>query len=883
MGVAGLLSALVWNAHQASSARANAVYWENHTQSVLLAAQSCLSALQDTETGQRGYIITAHANFLEPFASGTRAIGPCLDVLGRLTSDNAAQHRRLVALRAAVAAKLADETSTIALVNTGHTAAAIAEIDNGHGKALMDNARAITAGIVGTELQRLAPRRQAVEKTAATNVVFFVLVAGVGLLAMLVAMLTGLVAMRAADRARLASTRMASEARLGLFIDHAPAAIAMFDTNMRYIMVSRRFISDYGLDLAEGSAALVGRSHYEVFPEISAEWRALHRRVMRGETISSGEEAFARSNSSIDWVHWEMVPWHEADGAIGGAMLFSESLTERREAQAALRESDRQLRLIFDTVPVGIIIAEAPSGRITGGNQMVERIFRHPVIYSAESTLYREWVSFHADGRRVESHEYPLARALSGEDFAELEVQYQRGDGSRLWVRLIGTPIRSDGVITGAMVVVLDIDRKIRALEELSHIRNGLELRVKAEVELREKAQSELLQGEKLAALGQLAGGVAHDFNNVLQVVSGSAALIQRHAGDTALVKRLSGMVEDAAARGASITRRLLALARRDELNAEPIDLAPLLHSLRELMQSMLGSMFTVEVSLAADLPPVLADRRQLETVLINLLTNARDAMPLGGLITVFSEAQTVLDGSHPSLAPGHYVRFAITDAGVGMDPAILARIFEPFFTTKPQGKGTGLGLPMARGFAEQSGGALTVASHAGKGSTVTFWLPIARGSADAAAADADAKTPPRFGTETARAPRSRILLVDDDELVLEVLAARLADFGYDIVQADRGEMALGLLDAGERVDVLVSDLTMPGMNGVHLINQAHARRPNLPAILLTGYAGDAAELAVGEAIRGQFSLMRKPTSSTELADRIESLLASNRLPTAPR
>jgi CheY-like chemotaxis protein len=274
-------------------------------------------------------------------------------------------------------------------------------------------------------------------------------------------------------------------------------------------------------------------------------------------------------------------------------------------------------------------------------------------------------------------------------------------------------------------------------------------------------------------------------------------------------------------------------------------------------------------VDVPPGLPPLLADRGQLETVLVNLATNARDAMASGGTLTMRAEAEAVSTAlPHPvGLRSGNYIRITVADTGSGMDTAVLARVTEPFFTTKSTGQGTGLGLAMAKGFVEQSGGALAIDSVMGQGTNVTLWLP----QATVEPLSASVAVP-----ETAAKPqRLRVLLVDDDAIVREVLAASLDDAGYRVAQAKSGPEALAILSNGERMDVIVSDLTMPGMDGVTLIRKAQEQRPGLPAVLLTGYAGSGAALAVGGAISGAFSLLRKPVSGAQLVDRINALLAS--------
>ena len=405
---------------------------------------------------------------------------------------------------------------------------------------------------------------------------------------------------------------------------------------------------------------------------------------------------------------------------------------------------------------------------------------------------------------------------------------------------------------------------------ELRRLNTDLEKRVGQEVAAREAAQARAAQAERVQALGQLAGGVAHDFNNVLQAVEGAVLLIERESTGRERTNRLVRLALEATARGASVTRRLLAFGRRGDLRAAAIDTDALLAGLRELLAHTLGAGTEVYVVAEPGLPRILADRGQLETALVNLATNARDAMPNGGALTLRAAAETVQadDQAHPAeLAPGRYIRLTVSDTGTGMDAATLLHVGEPFFTTKTMGEGTGLGVAMVKGFAAQSGGGVRIDSSPGQGTSVTLWLPRAEGETVAAG-------PPHAVTPEPAAA-ARLLLVDDERLVRDVLAEQLEDEGFSILTAANGTEALALLDAGEAVDVLVSDLSMPGMDGLALIHAAHHRRPCLPAVLLTGYSGEGIELAVGSNVTGQIALLRKPIRAEDLVDRIHVLLTA--------
>ena len=364
------------------------------------------------------------------------------------------------------------------------------------------------------------------------------------------------------------------------------------------------------------------------------------------------------------------------------------------------------------------------------------------------------------------------------------------------------------------------------------------------------------MQSQRMEALGQLAGGIAHDFNNVLQAVSGGLGLIRRRAEDPASVRKLATMADEAAKRGAAITGRLLAFARRGELQATPIDPADLLLNLREILAPTLGVGIRIEIDTSTD-APLFADRPQLETALVNLAVNARDAMPGGGTLRIALAAEP----DAPGLPPGPYIRIELTDTGHGMPPDILARASEPFFTTKPPGQGTGLGLAMARGFALQSDGGFAIASTVDAGTSVTLWFPQASLPALTPAATPDAVHEPTG---------QRVLLVDDDAMVRTVLAGQLEESGYQVTQASDGLHALARLDGGEQPDLLVTDFAMPGMNGLALIQEARARHPALPVLLLTGFADPALDLA-----GNHIMLLRKPIPGDELAARARLLLTS--------
>jgi CheY-like chemotaxis protein/anti-sigma regulatory factor (Ser/Thr protein kinase) len=339
---------------------------------------------------------------------------------------------------------------------------------------------------------------------------------------------------------------------------------------------------------------------------------------------------------------------------------------------------------------------------------------------------------------------------------------------------------------------------------------------------------------------------------------------------DPSRVAQFGRIALNATERGSIITSRLLGFAGRLPLHAERIEPAMVLDALNDVMCHTLGGKVTICLDLAPQMPRLFVDKSELETALINLAANARDAMPEGGTIVIAAAVDSVAaDGRHPAgLARGDYVRVSVKDRGTGMDSATLRRAVEPFFTTKDIGRGTGLGLSMVKGFAEQAGGGLAIDSTPGEGTTVTVWLPVMDLAEQVAASQPVAREAPAEHKSGVR-----VLLVDDEDMVRETLSQGLQDAGFDVLAAQSGAEALALLDAGEPVDVLVSDYAMPGMDGLMVVREARARRGDLPVLILTGYVELFDSNASESSLFGLLSVLRKPIASSELARSIAAAL----------
>jgi len=654
-----------------------------------------------------------------------------------------------------------------------------------------------------------------------------------------------------------------NEALFRAAFEQAAVGMVVINTDDATIRVNDKLCEMTGYTREE----LLGRDATDLaHPDERAAGTRRKAELLAGERDSiSVTKRWQRKDGSVIWVNLNASVLRGANDRPNRIFTVAEDVTERKRIETALQNSAERLRLSMDAARLGIRELDLVKNEARSSPEAA-RILG---VDDQGDTSFNAWISHvHPEDRDQARAEWSHALA-DPSHYYEAEFRYRQPDGSWRWIGAYGRAIFEDGRPVRGMVVIRDISNRRRIEEELRTLTANLEARVREEVAAREAALARAAQAERLQALGQLAGGIAHDINNVLQAVAGSLALIQRRPADEAVLRRYAQLGVEATERGASITARLLTFGRRSDLRTEALELASLLAGVQEILSHTLGPGIEVLVMLPADLPPVAADKGQLETALINLATNARDALPHGGRLIFSAETESVGsdDPPHPAgLNPGAYVKLEVTDTGTGMDAATLARAREPFFTTKKAGAGTGLGLPMALGFAEQSGGAMTIDSHLGTGTTVTLWLPLAD-------AGPVAHVQPRPPAVSNHAP-ARVLLVDDEDLIREVLADRLADAGYTVLVAANGAEALGLLVAGEVVDLLLTDLSMPGMDGLTLIREAQEHNPYLPALLLTGYAGDAAHLVRGGSFSGPVGLLRKPASDVQLLDRIEAMLS---------
>ncbi len=508
-----------------------------------------------------------------------------------------------------------------------------------------------------------------------------------------------------------------SEQKLGLFIENAPAAIAMMDREMRYLAVSRRWLKDYGL----GERDILGRSHYEIFPEIPARWKEIHRRALAGETLRREEDPFPRLDGKVDWVRWEVLPWHESNGKIGGIIMLTEVITARKELEQELG-------------------------------------------------TYRE----HLEGlvkqrtRELEERNRKLAREISERRRAESE---------------------------------------------------------------RQRIESRLAQAQRIEALDRFAGGIAHDLNNLLYPIIVNTEELLEEEPYPSPRREILEQILNSANRQRSLVKKVLTFSRLSEKILSPMHLAPQLEETVGFLRSTLPSTLDIRCRVEALSDVVMGDPVQFQQIVMNLVQNSADALSSRKGTIEVSLKETHLD---PESAPqgiraGDYLELAVRDNGPGMRPDVQEHIFEPFYTTKEVGRGTGLGLPVVHGIVKDLGGAITVESAEGKGTLFNVYIPEYPGEIiDRTSSDHHAPSVPG---------KEKILLIDDEEIILASLKRALNISGYRVVAVKDSMEALRMFGTHpSEFDLVITDLTMPKMTGIELAGKVLGIRPDIPVILSTGF-----------------------------------------------
>lgn len=540
--------------------------------------------------------------------------------------------------------------------------------------------------------------------------------------------------------------------------------------------------------------------------------------------------------------HYEVYVFRPCPGRFA---VVGRDITAQTRMETALRLSEVRFRSLYEANLVGIAIGSI-SGEVVEANDYYLKL----IGYTREELL-----AGHVDWRELTpadwlpADERALAQLPATGRCAPYEKEFQLRDGSRRTVLIFAALL--PGEREDVIALMLDITDRRRAEQELERLNADLERQIR-------ERTAELVQLQKMEAIGQLTGGVAHDFNNVLQGLESCLSALKQYVPEGA-PRTLYDTAKRSIESGSRLTQALLAFARRQTLVPEPIDVRQLFGNLGPLLERTLGGLIRIRFEPHADTPAVLADRGQLESALLNLAINARDAMPGGGAL-VFRAAPVIADGKGDTpreLTPGEYVAISVEDSGTGMDEATLARVFEPFFTTKEFGKGSGLGLSMVQGMAVQSGGSVSIASTPGQGTTLTLYLPRA-------AEPVPEKASPQPASQSGSG--RTVLLVDDNDLVRTAVQITLERQGHRVLAANGGEAALEFLRDGERIDVLVTDYAMPGMNGAEVTRHARGLMPELPVLVITGYAEGPSEM-------DGVAFIQKPFETAALVSNVAALL----------
>ncbi|MGY2188959.1 Blue-light-activated protein [compost metagenome] len=534
--------------------------------------------------------------------------------------------------------------------------------------------------------------------------------------------------------------------------------------------------------------------------------RALDTAIREGRF--EGEGWRVRKDGTRFWCHVVIDPIRDASGTLLGFAKITRDLTDRKMAEETLKQSEQQFRLLVQSVTDYAIYMLAPDGRLTNWNPGAQRIKG----YRPEEVIGQHFSMFYTPEDRAAGEPQRTLEVAVRDGRFENKGWRLRKDGTRFFAHVVVDPIWGEtGTLLGFAKITRDITEATQAQQALEQTREAL------------------FQAQKMQAIGQLSGGIAHDFNNLLTVILGNLEIVRKRMPDDPRIARLLDNATQGALRGVSLTQRMLAFARRQELKAESVEIPALVQGITGLLRSSLGPSVKIETCFLPEPEPVLADVNQLELAVLNLATNARDAMPNGGKIVIGTRTEVILDQPQSSLAPGRYVCLSVTDTGEGMDAKTLASAMDPFFTTKGVGKGTGLGLSMVHGFIEQMGGRFILKSEKEKGTTAELWLPVAGADSVAESAVTEAETP--------QVPRLNVLVVDDDSLVLTSTCLLLEDLGHHVSIAESGAQALRLIESEQHFDLVITDMAMPQMNGAQLAQAIRILKPTIPIVLATGYA----------------------------------------------
>jgi PAS domain S-box-containing protein len=624
--------------------------------------------------------------------------------------------------------------------------------------------------------------------------------------------------------------------------------VCLLDREGRIEKVNRAFAAL----LAKEEGELIGRLHSEAFacPQPPEGWPF--------DRIRTAQQ---RESSEIElddrWFTITADPVFDEGGSFSGAVCtlidISEHRKEDQEREQLVRQIEAErarLEAVLSQMPAGVIIAEAPSGRLVLRNERVSKMLGMSVE-AAGIEAYAIYKGFHSSGRPYAPEEWPLARSiLKGEVINGEDIEFVRPDGSRTTLRVSSGPVRdSGGYIVAAVATLQDITE-------------------------RKELEDQFRQSQKMEAVGRLAGGVAHDFNNLLTIIGGYSQMVFDSLPPKDRIRQDVEAIIDASNRATALTRQLLTFSRRQLAQPKVLDVNRLLARMNRVLRRVIGEDLELKLDLGQGLGRIKIDPAQLEQVIMNLVVNARDAMPKGGQLSIQTSGVEMSAGSHRKLklADGHYLQISVSDTGCGMSPETKSHLFEPFFTTKPKGKGTGLGLSTVYGIVKQCGGEIEVDTEPGKGSTFRIYLPLSEAPAMVSSHVRSTGLNLK-GTET-------ILLVEDEAEVRRFARELLTRQGYAILEAASGPDALRLWKRHRgAVDLLLTDVIMPQMSGRELADELKALRPDLKVLFMSGYTDDV--IAQHGILDLATEFLQKPFTHETLGRKVREVLDPPRNRTA--
>ena len=658
----------------------------------------------------------------------------------------------------------------------------------------------------------------------------------------------------AVKRERLLRERQ--NARYDAVVDSAPDVILTLDDEDIIQFANPAADRQFGYLAKE----LIGQPAALLFEDRAA-WNATRRAVLDGDAVRQPVEVMARrKDGSASYLEVSLSRWESQSRVLITAIL--RDVNERRVAQEILRASEAQFRTLAQAMPNHVWTAR-PDGQLDWFN---ERVYEYSGVKSGTLDGGGWSTLVHPDDMSAAAELWQAA-LTAGAPY-EAQFRIRSANGLYRWHLARAFPTRGAyGVILRWVGSNTDIEDQKIAAQTLADVNATLEERVSQRTSQLMQAEEALRQSQKMEAVGQLTGGIAHDFNNLLQGILGALDIVKRRIAEGRIgdLDRFLNGALDSANRAAPLTHRLLAFSRRQPVDPRPLDLNQLIGTVEELLRRSLGENIDLRVAAAEDLWLVRCDGNQLENALLNLAINARDAMPNGGTVTI-DTANVMFDARQArrhDVSPGDYVCMRVRDTGVGMPPSVKARAFDPFYTTKPIGKGTGLGLSMIYGFVRQSDGSVVIDSEPGKGTSIEICLPRYKGDVVGA--------PVQESSGDNRAEANEVVLIVEDEAVVRLLIVEtLNDLGYKALETADSAAALRILQSSQRVDLLVSDIGLPGLNGRQLADGARVTRPGLKVLFVTGYAEDAAGSGF---LEPGMEIVIKPFTMEALASKIREMI----------